>query len=86
MDVNELYLADKLVRINEKYNDYYDQAPIIRNIIDIKFTETVKFFKVKISIYVLLFMVPFLMQLFTMDPEIATPLYVYCCVFCAEFV
>jgi len=37
-------MADYFVDINEKFFDYFDQAPILRNLLDINFVATQKFF------------------------------------------
>ena len=46
IEVTERVLADYMYKINEKFFEYFDQAPIIRNLLDLKFVETQKFFAV----------------------------------------
>ena len=53
-----------MLKINQKFADYCDQAPIIRNIIDYKFEATKRFFLVNLLIYIFFFVVPFLVQVF----------------------
>jgi len=64
IEVTEFKLADYMLGINNKFADYCDQAPIIRNIIDYKFEETKKFFMYNLMIYLAFFVAPFLTQIF----------------------
>tara|TARA_B110000285_G_C15131151_1_gene623670 strand:- start:2040 stop:2231 length:192 start_codon:yes stop_codon:yes gene_type:complete len=44
--VTERVFADYMFKINEVFFDYFDQAPILQNLMNIKFIETQKFFAV----------------------------------------
>lgn len=53
-----------MLKINNKFADYCDQAPIIRNIIDEKFEGTKRFFLMNLLIYLFFFVTPFMTQIF----------------------